>query len=740
MPHPPSYSGGQDDDQPRSIDVVHIEPSIREGTNLVSSMYGSDASAPLFRFPPTNTGAAPYITGEATLPGRIRCIPGTWSASPRAEFSFQWMLDGVDIPAPEGTGEYLDTTIAMDGQEATCEVRGFNNQGENYAVTPVGLTLSILEPIETFDFDMHVIGGLGNTEDIFLSERMTKIITGISALNTMTTLRAVAYFTTGISALNRTDINSMLLHTVSGIDRDGILDIKEASGVGVVSYMEGSPLQDGVPQAIALKNWGAELGLNGWTVFGEVEANAQGSGQVVYEGNYAWSGGRNVHPAGSNTPYSYMEQTVNLESVWLTDVDAGSCFLELEWYQYCIDDHANVQVEFLDVNDNSLGSSDPSGLWASPTTRWWLHSYPNIPIPTNTRKVKIIVEFLLITPNDINAWIDAVHVRIRRGAQIVNRSFGPNFERWRLRFTQSPNYSGAALSELEFRATSGGADLATGGTPIAGSVGNGGSIAAAFDDARNSFYWAGEINGVNNGTAWIGYDMGTPVKPQELDITARQAAQSNHMGTEFFLEGSNDSITWIPVQYYPNVPEFTASEQRQFEVMTGTFTGQFDGTSNTDLRNNAPDTDLLSSMVWYSNVRQDITHIRLNSYVAQDFRIHYGIVRRIGSEYYVDDFISLDVTTTHSAANAWEDFALVTDLELEVGDYFFIAVEDTVLTNVNGIPLWYHADDNNGAVDLTNWKTATRIIGGGTPNTILTRGTSLQNGPIYAIDFRGTIF
>lgn len=40
MPHPPLYPWGQDDDRTRSIDVVHIEPSIREGVHLVSAFMG----------------------------------------------------------------------------------------------------------------------------------------------------------------------------------------------------------------------------------------------------------------------------------------------------------------------------------------------------------------------------------------------------------------------------------------------------------------------------------------------------------------------------------------------------------------------------------------------------------------------------------------------------------------------------------------------------------------------------
>ena len=47
MPWPNPYNGGQDNDLTRSIDNVHIEPSIREGLFLVSSLYGKDASRPL---------------------------------------------------------------------------------------------------------------------------------------------------------------------------------------------------------------------------------------------------------------------------------------------------------------------------------------------------------------------------------------------------------------------------------------------------------------------------------------------------------------------------------------------------------------------------------------------------------------------------------------------------------------------------------------------------------------------
>lgn len=737
MPHPPVYNGGQDDDQTRSIDLVHIEPSIREGTKLVSSLYGSDASAPIWRFPPTNVNP-PFITGSNRIPATLTCEPGSWNGSPTPNYAYQWMLDGIDVAG--ATNQTFETTIPMDGQAVTCEVRGYNNQGENYAVTPTPVNLTIIDPIETFDQGLYVINGWGNLDDIWLSDRITTVVTGIPALNVQTVLRSTAYFATGLSADTRTDTNAMSVCFVGGLGSNQKQEVFSADGVSVISYMEGFPLVTGIPQPIPLKNWGAEMGLEGWTVFGDVEARADLSNDnEYYEGIRSFSGGRDVHPEGQNIPYSYITQDVDLWPEWHTDIDTGNCFLELEWHQHCRTDQANVRVEFLDQNGLSLGSADPSGLWATPSDIWYLLSYPNIAIPANTRTIRYTIEFLLISGFNIDAFVDAVSSRIRLGAQIVDRDFGPNFERWRLRFTKSEVYNGASLSELEFRATSGGADLATGGSVLFGSVGNNGSAAAAFDDARNALYWSSEPTGITNNTAWIGYNMGTPVKPQELDITARQGAEAVQMGSEFYLEGSNDSINWVPVQFYYNVPAFTAGEQRQFPVYHGNIPFKWNGTEGNDLRN-LTSLRRVAGLVWQSTARQNITHIQVNSFMAQAFRIIYGHITRYGNSFTLDEgFLTHDIATTHSAAFAYEEFALPTPLEVEVDDLFVIALEDLANTH-STIPLWYNHDDNNGTIDLTNWPTARRITNVQLTDNIYDRGTVFSGSVVHALDFRSTIF
>ena len=220
MPWPIDYQGGQDDDQTRAIDVVHIEPSIREGLFLVSSLYGRDASAPIRRYPPVNM-TPPYLTGDPQIPSILTCNTGQWDASPAAVFAFQWMANGEDIPGANSqtwlsTEEYDNTVI-------TCEVRAYTYLGEDYELTSNSIAISLIEPEEVHDLDMHAVSGLNLTGKLIERSPRNLVVTGVGALNRTDVVRSVSYFTTGVGALKRDDVNAMYLPAISGLEREGVV-------------------------------------------------------------------------------------------------------------------------------------------------------------------------------------------------------------------------------------------------------------------------------------------------------------------------------------------------------------------------------------------------------------------------------------------------------------------------------------------------------------------------------------
>ena len=232
MPLPINYVGTQDDDRTRSIDFVHIEPSIREGTFLVSSLYGRDASLPLYRFPPVNT-FAPYITGPQQIPGTLVANYGQWAASPSAQFAVQWMKDGVDVPG--ATNPTYISSEPDDGGVFTFELRGFNIIGENYAMSSNSITLSLIEPIEIWEQEDYAIQGMGAGNALTMFSERDYILSGMSAKDRMDVNAGTAYFLTGLAADLRQDINAKNVAIIQGVNQPNTQTIFEGPDVAVIT-------------------------------------------------------------------------------------------------------------------------------------------------------------------------------------------------------------------------------------------------------------------------------------------------------------------------------------------------------------------------------------------------------------------------------------------------------------------------------------------------------------------------
>jgi hypothetical protein len=117
---------------------------------------------------------------------------------------------------------------------------------------------------------------------------------------------------------------------------------------------------------------------------------------------------------------------------------------------------------------------------------------------------------------------------------------------------------GAEVSEIQFRATVGGASLTSGGTAIAGSTGSG-SAANAFDGA--STYWDSASGSIAGGTSWIGYHFATPVQVAEVFVEENGPGVTSLGPTAGTVQYSDDGSTWHDAWALTFVNWFTLNPQ-----------------------------------------------------------------------------------------------------------------------------------------------------------------------------------
>lgn len=133
---------------------------------------------------------------------------------------------------------------------------------------------------------------------------------------------------------------------------------------------------------------------------------------------------------------------------------------------------------------------------------------------------------------------------------------------WRVFITEGVRTDVITVGELEFRATSGGLDQCTGGTPISsGSFSSDYSHAKAFDDL-NSTMWAAPdaATQASPGYAgpaglWIGYHFASPVGCAEVAVTTDNGSFSGNAGPKSFkVQYSDDGIAWWDSWVVSNQP------------------------------------------------------------------------------------------------------------------------------------------------------------------------------------------
>ena len=668
MPLLPNYRGTQWDWKPNAIDLRPIEPSIREGEHIITSMYGNEATIPLAHTPPVNV-TLPTIVGSVAIPNTLECLVGTWTGSPFPYFAYQWMADGIDIPG--ATSKTWVSEAAYDGQEITCEVRGYSNQGEQYVVTPVGVTIVLVVP-DTVELERHyILSGVTTQKNNSMWENRSMMVSGMGALYASTIMRSVGYSITGQAAIGRLDLNDKRTGIVTGIHRDNALDIQGNTITNIITDGAYIPdLEDGIPQSLRIINWTGNMDMVGWTADAPIYTYAYSNNR----GNQRYfRGGDDLRDIDSE--YTHMYQDIPVPDNWEADIDAGDCFIKTFWGQFNGSQHedmANIKLEFYNSVGGFIAEDFGPGMFRANNDMWFPRESDDTPIPANTRTIRIIPEWLLNTSigDDNEAHIREIRAEVWKGQKPSDRDTGPDYTKWRLKFDNYNTWNGVGLGEIEFRGSIGGADLATGGTIISGSSSLGGDPSYAFDDIRNNGFWAGELDGVGLGTSWIGYSKGAEWRPREIDITARDGSAASQMAPSMYLEGSNDGVNWTRVQYYSDIDEFASRQQRQFEVWPSGPIGP--KPVGTQALNNVPSQATIGTF-GLTAARVEFTNFNMWAEVEDaDVQIRlYLFDWFIGSDgwYYVDNVLATSNLIDLSLGTVgWVNFALTTTYESYVGE------------------------------------------------------------------------
>lgn len=152
---------------------------------------------------------------------------------------------------------------------------------------------------------------------------------------------------------------------------------------------------------------------------------------------------------------------------------------------------------------------------------------------------------------------------------------------WRVRalMNQIGGASASAVScaKLQFRATPGGADLASGGTPSASTIFSGSFPASNAFDNNGATFWVSSNTTGNYGTHWIEYDFGTPVYVDEISWEKRPDSFGANEGIILgAVQWSDNDSTWVSSWGFVTPPDWpTGAQTRVFTKPGNPLTKRF---------------------------------------------------------------------------------------------------------------------------------------------------------------------
>ena len=137
---------------------------------------------------------------------------------------------------------------------------------------------------------------------------------------------------------------------------------------------------------------------------------------------------------------------------------------------------------------------------------------------------------------------------------------------WRIYITATDSADAykAQITEMEYRATLGGADQATGGTAAASSTYPGSSPADAFDDDA-IVSWVSA-----SGAAlpqWLQYQFASAVEVAQVAITSGDSAsRADRAPNDFLIEYSDDGSSWTTALSVTGEPDWGVTETRLYSI------------------------------------------------------------------------------------------------------------------------------------------------------------------------------
>lgn len=133
---------------------------------------------------------------------------------------------------------------------------------------------------------------------------------------------------------------------------------------------------------------------------------------------------------------------------------------------------------------------------------------------------------------------------------------------WRIFVNQPEGTAAIAITELEFRATPGGGDQASGGSGVASSTFSGSfPVSQAFDNSGSTFWH----NGSSIEWAWVRYDFASPVSVAQIAITARNTGSPVAGPTNIAIQYADSSSgPWTTAWNVIGEAAWSLSEVRTF--------------------------------------------------------------------------------------------------------------------------------------------------------------------------------
>ncbi len=346
----------QDDHKTRAVDLVHINPSMLEGERLYTSILGPDRSVRIDRYAPININA-PTISGPSEIPGTLVCFPGVWDASPQPSYSYQWLADGVELIGE--TESSLATYATLDSQEITCEVTATNNEGSVTLESPVGIVVTIIEPINIWEQDYYSVQGLNQLNQQNLMVYRNMVATGMWVENRFDMMTAVSMAVTGLQ-----------------IPDSQMLYENDVYAITLPSFLESA----------TVVNPGAETGdLTGWTVLGGNPIIGLSGGNT---GTYFFSGDPN------SSTQIVMYQDVPIGAANHADVDAGLMAAGASLFAGSSSAYDWVEATIQFIGDSgSLGGQVViiPNQTTPPQNAWRKFSSPAEDIPVGARFIRVTV-------------------------------------------------------------------------------------------------------------------------------------------------------------------------------------------------------------------------------------------------------------------------------------------------------------------------------------------------------------